>query len=76
MPAEDYETDHVLLTELYTGMIEMTVSAEKMSRFRVEGELELNGHGKYFPNEYCTLTGGNQPQTHGADQGGSPPARN
>jgi PhoH-like ATPase len=26
-----------------------------MSRFRVEGELELNGHGKYFPNEYCTL---------------------
>jgi PhoH-like ATPase len=56
LPAEDYETDRVLLTELYTGMIEMTVSAEKMSRFRVENELELNGHGKYFPNEYCTLT--------------------
>ena len=56
LPAEDYETDRVLLTELYTGMIEMVVSAEKMSRFRLEGELELNGHGKYFPNEYCTLT--------------------
>jgi PhoH-like ATPase len=56
LPAEDYETDRVLLTELYTGMIEITVSAEKMSRFRVEGELDLNGHGKYFPNEYCTLT--------------------
>jgi PhoH-like ATPase len=56
LPAEDYETDRVLLTELYTGMIEIAVSAEKMSRFRVEGELELNGHGKYFPNEYCTLT--------------------
>jgi PhoH-like ATPase len=56
LSAEDYETDRVLLTELYTGMIEITVSAEKMSRFRVEGELELNGHGKYFPNEYCTLT--------------------
>src|SRR5580658_639461 len=56
LPAEDYETDRVLLTELYTGMIEMVVSAEKMSKFRLEGELELNGHGKYFPNEYCTLT--------------------
>ncbi len=55
LPAEDYETDRVLLTELYTGMIELTVSAEKMARFRVEGELDLNGHGQYFPNEYCTL---------------------
>ncbi len=55
LPAEDYETDRVLLTELYTGMIELTVPAEKMSRFRVEGELDLNGYGKYFPNEYCTL---------------------
>jgi PhoH-like ATPase len=56
LPAEDYETDRVLLTELYTGMIELTISTDKMSRFRVEGELDLNGHGKYFPNEYCTLT--------------------
>ncbi len=55
LPAEDYETDRVLLTDLYTGMIELTVAAEKMSRFRVEGELDLNGQGKYFPNEYCTL---------------------
>jgi PhoH-like ATPase len=55
LPAEDYETDRVLLTDLYTGMIELTVSAEKMSRFRVEGELDMNGQGKYFPNEYCTL---------------------
>lgn len=56
LSAEDYETDHVLLTDLYTGMIELTVPPEKMSRFRVEGELDLNGYGKYFPNEYCTLT--------------------
>ncbi|MGA2174586.1 MAG: PhoH family protein [Verrucomicrobiota bacterium] len=55
LPAEDYETDRVLLTDLYTGMIELTVTAEKMSRFRVESELDLNGRGKYFPNEYCTL---------------------
>jgi PhoH-like ATPase len=56
LPAEDYETDRVLLTDLYTGMTEMTVSSEKMSRFRNESELELNGNGVYFPNEYCTLT--------------------
>ena len=56
LPAEDYETDRVLLTELYSGMFEMTVSAEKISRFRLDGELELNGNGKYPPNEFCTLT--------------------
>jgi PhoH-like ATPase len=56
LPAEDYESDRVLLTELYTGMIELTVSAEKMSKFRMENELQLNGSGKYFPNEFCTLT--------------------
>jgi PhoH-like ATPase len=55
LPAEDYESDRVLLTDLYTGMFELTVPAEEMSRFRVEGELDLNGRGKYFPNEYCTL---------------------
>ena len=37
-------------------MIELTVSGEKMSRFRNEGELDLNGQASYFPNEYCTLT--------------------
>jgi PhoH-like ATPase len=62
LSAEDYETDRVLLTELYTGMIELAITAEKMSRFRVEGELELNGHGKYFPNEYCTLTEDSNPK--------------
>jgi PhoH-like ATPase len=56
LPAEDYETDRILLTDLYTGMIELTVSGEKMSRFRNEGELDLNGQASYFPNEYCTLT--------------------
>jgi PhoH-like ATPase len=53
--AEDYENDRVLITDLYTGMIEMTVSAQKMVFFRTNGELELNGGKQYFPNEYCTL---------------------
>jgi PhoH-like ATPase len=53
--AEDYETDRVLIKDLYTGMIEVTVSTEKMAAFRANGELELNGGQHYFPNEYCTL---------------------
>jgi PhoH-like ATPase len=55
LQAEDYETDRVFLTDLYSGMIELTLSPEKIARFRADGELEVNGGGKYFPNEYCTL---------------------
>ena len=54
--AEDYENDRVLIKDLYTGMIELTVSADKMASFRANGELELNGGSQYFPNEFCTLT--------------------
>ena len=53
--AEDYENDRVLLKDLYTGMIEVTVSSEKIAAFRANGELELNGGQQYFPNEFCTL---------------------
>ncbi len=56
LDAEDYETDRIFLTDLYTGMIEQTISADKMGKFRIEGELDLPGNSKYFPNEYCTLT--------------------
>jgi PhoH-like ATPase len=62
LQAEDYETDRVLLTELYSGMIDLTVTADKLSRFRLDGELDLNGYGKYFPNEYCTLTEESNPK--------------
>jgi PhoH-like ATPase len=53
--AEDYENDRILLKDLYTGMIEMTVPAAKVASFRASGELDLNGGQKYFPNEFCTL---------------------
>src|SRR5437762_5512946 len=53
--AEDYENDRVFIKDLYTGMIELTVTAEKMAYFRANGELELNGGKQNFPNEYCTL---------------------
>jgi PhoH-like ATPase len=53
--AEDYENDRILITDLYTGMIEVTVPAAALASFRASGELELNGAQQYFPNEYCTL---------------------
>ena len=56
LDAEDYETDRVYIKDLYTGMIELTVSSEKLASFRANGELEVNGGKQYFPNEYCTLT--------------------
>ena len=56
LPAEDYESDRINISELYTGVFELTVSAEKLAAFRASGELELGGSRKYCPNEYCTLT--------------------
>jgi PhoH-like ATPase len=53
--AEDYESDRVLIKDLYTGMLELTVSPERLAAFRANGELDLNGGKQYFPNEYCTL---------------------
>lgn len=56
LPAEDYETDRVLLKDLYSGIFEKSVSAETVAHFRASGVLALAGSGQYFPNEYCTLT--------------------
>jgi PhoH-like ATPase len=33
----------------------MPVSTQQLASFRANGELELNGGKKYFPNEFCTL---------------------
>lgn len=51
--AENYETDRIQLTELYSGVFEKAVAPDRLQAFRVNSELELDG--KYFPNEYCTL---------------------
>jgi len=55
LPAEDYESDRINISELYTGVFDLTVPAAKMASFRNTGELELGGTKTYFPNEYCTL---------------------
>ena len=62
LQAEDYETDRVFITDLYTGMAEMAVATNKMAAFRANGELELETGKQYFPNEYCTLTDETNPK--------------
>jgi len=62
LQAEDYENDRVHIQDLYTGMIELSVSTEKMASFRANGELEVNGGKTYFPNEFCTLTDETNPK--------------
>ena len=54
LAAEDYESDRVLIKDLYTGVFDLMISAEKMAAFRANGELELDTPRS--PNEYCTLT--------------------
>jgi len=55
LQAEDYESDRVMIKDLYTGTFDRAVSAEKMVAFRANGELPLENGRAYFPNEYCTL---------------------
>jgi PhoH-like ATPase len=62
LQAEDYETDRVFITDLYTGMMEMSVSTDKITAFRANGELDLESGKKYCPNEYCTLTDETNPK--------------
>jgi PhoH-like ATPase len=62
LQAEDYENDRVHIQDLYTGMIELAISTEKMAAFRANGELEVNSGKKYFPNEFCTLTDETNPK--------------
>lgn len=52
--AEDYESDRVLLSDLYTGELERAVTPEEMSVFKDSGRLPLTANS-VFPNEYVLL---------------------
>lgn len=62
LPAEDYETDRVQLSELYSGMLERSVRAEDLAEFKNRGELPLPKGTDYQPNEYCTLVDETNPK--------------
>lgn len=55
LPAEDYETDRIQLSDLYSGIFEKTLPAERVAGFRTHGEASLNG-ARQHPNEYCMLS--------------------
>jgi len=62
LQAEDYETDRVFLTDLYTGMVDMNVTPDQLAAFRAQGELVLDPGKKYYPNEFCTLVDAANPK--------------
>ncbi len=55
LEAQDYETDRVSVSELYSGMFELVLPEQAIAVFRAEGELPLEKPGKFWPNEFCTL---------------------
>jgi PhoH-like ATPase len=62
LPAEDYETDRVQLTELYSGLFERAVAPEVLAQFKEDGGLDLPPAPARAPNEYCTLTDETNPK--------------
>jgi PhoH-like ATPase len=59
--AEDYETDHVLLSDLYSGEVERSVTPEQIGEFRSAGRLPVAaiGSADLQPNEYVLLRASN-----------------
>lgn len=55
LPAEDYETDRVQLSDLYSGLIEHSAPSEALAEFKANDQLPLPPDRRYSPNEYCTL---------------------
>ncbi len=51
LDAEDYETDHVDISELYTGHTDIGLAPEQMEAFKRDGQLALPGHN-LAPNQY------------------------
>ncbi len=43
-------------------MVEITLPTDKLAALRANGDLELNGGPRYFPNEYCTLADETNPK--------------
>jgi PhoH-like ATPase len=62
LATEDYESDRIMLKDLYTGMVDLSVGPEKMAAFRANGELEVDGAAAFCPNEYCTLADQTNPK--------------
>ncbi len=70
LKAEDYETDRVFITDLYTGMMEMAVSRGKMAAFRANGELGSGRRQKIFSERILHADRRSEPEKSRPDQSG------
>ncbi len=55
LDAEDYETDRVDITELFTGHSELEVPADVLEGFRKDGVAEAPEQNRFSPNQYILL---------------------
>jgi PhoH-like ATPase len=56
LTAEDYDTERVELSELYTGHTELLVPGEMVDQmYKPSAELELQNQSDFAPNEYILL---------------------
>lgn len=62
LPAEDYTTDRVQLSELDSGMVEKVVAAEILSEFKAREGMALPAGPAHVPNEYWTLVDETNPK--------------
>ncbi|MEW6250851.1 MAG: PhoH family protein [Planctomycetota bacterium] len=53
--AEDYESDHVLLTDVPRGDEEVSITPEQLEEFRQAGRLDVPVDATLRPNEYVLL---------------------
>lgn len=53
LSAEDYESDKIDFSELYSGTAEVYLAPDQLQAFRREGGLDLSG--EFFPNQALTL---------------------
>jgi PhoH-like ATPase len=55
LEAEDYESDRVDISELYTGHSELTVNSDTLERFRRDGKVAAPEDASLSPNQYLLL---------------------
>ncbi len=55
LTAEDYETDTIMIEELYSGEVELSVAPEAIDAFYAKGELAAPPGSVLFPNQFVMI---------------------
>ncbi len=62
LQAQNYQSDHINLRNLYTGTVEQEVSHEELDAFHANKELPLSHAEAFSPNEFVTLIDASNPK--------------